>query len=361
MTTDARWMLYGATGYTGRILLDAAVERGHRPIIAGRSAEKLAPLAERYGLESVAFPLKDSASVAKILRDQGVSLVLNAAGPFTFTAAPMRTGCISAGAHYLDITGEINVFEDSFAADAAAKEAGVLLLSGVGFDIVPSDCLARFVAEQVPGAATLDIAINALAISADEIGLTAGTAKSLLEMLPNGSVMRRGGQLIPTDFGATQTHIRLPNGEFPAMAIPWGDVSTAYRTTGIPNITAYFATTPLQAQAARWFGVLLQTLARSERFRRWAGEVIDRSLPGPSEQTRLTTRSHIYARAAAPDGRQAEAWLETKEGYAFTVDSALLCVERALTAGLAGALTPALAFGADFVLEVPTTERRTTL
>lgn len=361
MSNNPRWMLYGATGYTGKILVPGAVERGHKPIIAGRNAEKLRPLAEQYDLESVTFGLDDAASVEKAIRDAGVELVLHAAGPFTMTAEPMRQACISAGVHYLDITGEVGVFEATFAADDAAKDAGVLLMSGVGFDIVPSDCLVKYVADKLPDADSLDVVISALSVTASEIGLTAGTIKSLLEMLPNGSIIRRNGELQPADFGSISGRFLLPGGTFHALAIPWGDVSTAYRTTGIPNITAYITQPSMMVTAAKYTGVVLQRLARSDRFRKVAGRQIDRFIKGPSENTRETARSYVYARASKRSGAVSEAWLETKEGYAFTVDSALNSVERVLDGDYRGALTPALAFGEDFVLDVPTTRRYDTL
>ena len=361
MAGSARWMLYGATGYTGQILLEGVAERGLSPVIAGRSEHKLRPLAERYAVESVSFGLDDPAAVEAAIRDAGVDLVLHAAGPFTFTAEPVRRACINAGVHYLDITGEIDVFESTFAADSAAQEAGVLLMSGVGFDIVPSDCLSKYVADQVPDADQLDVAISAFGLTAGKMGTTPGTMKSMVEMMPSGCVTRRDGRLTHSRFGSIQGRFAFPTGDYAAMAIPWGDVSTAYRSTGIPNITAYIIAPKMTVHTSRLAGGLLQRLMQSERMRRWANRGIDRFIKGPGDTSRQSGRSTVYARATNRAGDMAEAWLETKDAYDFTVDAALNSVERVLAGSFAGALTPAQAFGADFALDVPTTNRYDTL
>src|SRR6266516_7689334 len=103
-------MIYGANGYTGELIAREAVRRGHRPILAGRSAEKIEPLARELGCAWRAFPLDEPQ-----LRE--ASLVLHCAGPFINTAMPMVRACLASGAHYLDITGEIEVFESIFALD----------------------------------------------------------------------------------------------------------------------------------------------------------------------------------------------------------------------------------------------------
>lgn len=348
------WMLYGATGYTGRLLLEAAIQRGHRPLIAGRSADKLMALAERY---DVGYRVFDVHQADEPIRAAGVDLVLNAAGPFVQTAVPIMEACLKAGAHYLDITGEIPVFEAGFARTAAAQERGVVIMSGVGFDIVPSDCLARYVADQLPGATHLEIAIVMMGDSVSEIPASAGTLKSMLEMAPMGGRVRRGGALLPFDLGGDIQRFPFSGGEQVAAAIPWGDVSTAYHSTGIPNITTYMAFPEPVIGLMRWAGFPVMLLTRSAAVRRWLGAQIDRIAPGPSAALRATGRTQIYARARDRAGQIAQAWLETREGYAFTVDSGLLAVERVLDGQYRGALTPSLAFGPDFVLEIPTTRR----
>lgn len=348
------WMLYGATGYTGKLLLERAIQRGHRPLIAGRAVDKLRPLAEQYSVEYWVFPPEDA---SEPIRAANVALVLNAAGPFVHTAVPIMEACLTAGAHYLDITGEIPVFEAGFARSAAAEARGVVIMSGVGFDIVPSDCLARFVADRLPGATHLDIAIAMIGQTQGEIPASAGTLKSMLAMIPTGGRVRRNGVLLPYDLGGDIRVFHFPSGSHLAAAIPWGDVATAYHSTGIPNITAYMTFPEPVIDLLRLAGVPFMLLTRSAAVRRWLGAQIDRIAPGPSAALRASGRTEIYACARDRAGQAAEAWLETREGYAFTVEAALLAVERVLDGQYRGALTPSLAFGPDFVLEIETTRR----
>ncbi len=346
------WMIYGATGYTGRLLVEEAVIRGYNPIIAGRSGIKLKALADEYGLDYAVFDLDNPNIIAKHLRQHDVSLVLHVAGPFVYTAKPMVTACLEVGAHYLDITGEISVYESLFVLDEQAKNAGIVILPGVGFDIVPSDCLCKYVSAQCPDATQLEVVISALNITQDDFGISAGTLKSFIEMLPSGGRIRRNGKLQPIEIGKLTRKVTMPHGEFSAIAIPWGDVSTAYRTTGIPNITAYMVAPQNQIMALQVMGYPLQWMLKIDPLRGWMSQQIDRFISGPTENTRMTGKTYVYARAQTEDNYLSEAWLECVEGYRFTALSAILAVERVLSGKFAGALTPAGAFGADFVLDI---------
>lgn len=351
--SDVRWMIYGVTGYTGQLVLQEALRRGHEPIIAGRSEEKVRALARTLGLKHVAFGLDDVNTIAQHIAD--CELVYHAAGPFTQTSEPMVRACLATRTHYLDITGEIDVFERVFAYDDVARKNGVALISGVGFDVIPSDCLAAYVAEQVPTATHLEIGLQALS------QVSAGTAKSMLEMLPYGGRVRRDGALVAQPLGKGGRKITLLNGIHHTMPIPWGDVATAYRTTGIPNITAYMASPQVAIGALRVLSPVLQALSRNQSFKNVAGSLVDRFLWGATDKMRDEGRSYLWARAWDKTGNSAEAWLETAEGYEFTARAALPVIERVLDNAPQGALTPAQAFGTDFVLEIEGTRRYDTL
>src|SRR4051795_5180707 len=172
------FLVYGANGYTGQLIAELARERGERPILAGRSEDKVRPLAERLGLPWRAFDLGHPD-----LHD--VQLVLHCAGPFSATSRPMVDACLTARAHYLDITGEVEVFEAVLARDAEARERGVVLLPGVGFDVVPSDCLAALLHRKLPSATRLELAF------ATQGRASPGTLKTTVESLPRGGVVRR--------------------------------------------------------------------------------------------------------------------------------------------------------------------------
>ncbi|MFT3924921.1 MAG: saccharopine dehydrogenase NADP-binding domain-containing protein [Myxococcales bacterium] len=349
-------MIYGANGYTGELLAEEAIKRGHRPVLAGRSEHKLKPLAQRLGLPWAAFDLNDAAAVRRGL--EGMRLVLHAAGPFVDTSAAMIRGCLGVGAHYLDITGEIPVFEHTLAQDAEAKARGVLLMSGVGFDVVPTDCLAAHVVGRVEGASKLEIAIAAIGRPSP------GTTKSSFEGMLRGGLLRRNGALVAHPMGKGVRKVRFSDRERSVMPIPWGDLVTAYRTTGVPDITTYMAFPANMAKlmsSTWWLQDLASPLTRSvlgaEPVKQRVMQAIEQKVQGPNQQARERGRSYVWARAENPRGQVAEAWLETLEGYDFTAVAGVRIAEKVLDLKLSGAFTPALAFGADFVLEIPSTRR----
>jgi len=353
-STKPRWMLYGATGYTGVLVAERAAALGHPPILGGRNAELLKPLAARLGLEYRAFPLDDVNEIARQIAD--VQIVYHAAGPFVHTSDPMIRACLATRVHYLDITGELAVFENTFRYDDAARKIGIALISGVGFDVIPTDCLANYVVAQVTGATTLEIALQALGLGQ----ISAGTMKSFLEMLPQGAQVRRRGRLESRPLGAGARRFAFSPGQAPALAmpIPWGDLVTAYRSTGVPNITTYLANPALMIGLARLGGPALSLAARSVGFRRAAGRLIEATLRGPSSHARQHGRAVILASASDASGTRKTARLVTPEGYQFTALCALPVVLRTLELQPGGALTPAMAFGADFVLEIEGVQRQ---
>jgi short subunit dehydrogenase-like uncharacterized protein len=348
-SSKAEWMIYGAYGFTGALVAEEAVRRGHRPVLAGRSKKRLVPLAERLGLDWVRLDLCDANALAKAVGQ--VELVFHAAGPFIHTSEPVLGACLKAGTHYVDITGEIPVFRNTFAHDRLANQRGVALISGAGFDVIPTDCLAEHVASQVPYAVELETGIMSLGRP------SAGTTKTMLELFPGGGMMRRDGQLVPQRWGTGVKRIRFPRGERTAFPIPWGDLETAYQTTGIPNITTYLAFPKNLIRLLRWSAPLGQQVLWVKAIRRVLQMGVERAFHGPDEKTRQTRRTRVWARAADKSGNEAQAWLETPEAYQFTAMGGVRCVERVLLERPVGALTPALAFGADFVLEVEGTQR----
>ncbi|MBI5667708.1 MAG: saccharopine dehydrogenase NADP-binding domain-containing protein [Chloroflexi bacterium] len=357
----ADWMIYGATGYTGTLVAEEAVRRGHKPLLAGRSEGKLKPLADRLKLDYVAVSLDDTPALQKAVT--AVAAVYHAAGPFIHTAAPMLRACLAGATHYLDITGEIPVYQLAFSFDSAAREQGVAILPGVGFDVIPSDCLLKYVADQLPDATHLEVVVDALnTASGAGTNTSAGTTKSMLEILPRvGNVVRREGNLMNIRFGEGARWFQFPYGRRYAMPAPWGDVEMGYHTTGIPNITAYLTFPPSLVRQFRLVGPLLRLALQAGALRDLAGQLVDRQMTGPSEARRSSGRSWVYARVHNTRGEMRQAWLETVEAYRFTAEAGVRVVERVLDGSYRGALTPARAFGADFVLEIPGTRRHDTM
>jgi short subunit dehydrogenase-like uncharacterized protein len=344
------FLLYGANGYTGRLIAREAWVRGLRPVLAGRSAESVGALARELGLEHRVFSLDDPASVCGGL--EGMKVVLNCAGPFTRTAGPLVDACLEARVHYLDITGEISVFERVAARDTEAMAAGVLLLPGAGFDVVPSDCLAAHLARRLPNAKHLALAFRGTG------RLSRGTATTIVENLANGGAVRCGGVLTSVPAAWKARDIDFGEGARLAVTIPWGDVSTAYRSTGIGNIEVYTAVSPGQLRRmrlSRWLGWLLRSAFVQNILKRR----IQAGSPGPTDEERAKGQTFLWGEASDGAGRQIVSRLRGPEGYTFTMQTALAALMRVLSGDAPpGYQTPSLAYGPDFVLEVPGVERK---
>lgn len=323
------FLLYGATGFTGRLAAERAAALGMRPVLAGRTAWPLAGIARSLGLEHRVFAVGDPAPL------DGVSLVLNAAGPFSQTAKPLVEACLRAKVHYADITGEVDVMEATYARHDEAVAAGVMLLPGCGFDVVPSDCLALFLKERLPSAARLALAFRT------DTRMSHGTAATLLERMHRPGLVRRKGELVEVPLGS------LSRSEpFPALSIPWGDLASAFRSTGIPDIECYAA-----AGGAERVGLALSRIRILAPLVRAAVRAM---ATGPDEEMRRTGRALVWGEVADAEGRTFAARLETPEPYALTVEAMLAVAGKALTNDVRpGAQTPATAYGSGFVMELP--------
>jgi short subunit dehydrogenase-like uncharacterized protein len=321
------WMLYGAAGYTGTRIAEHARQRGHQPVLAGRSAPAVTALAERLGLPSRELSLDDPAALTAALA--GVDLVLNAAGPFLHTAAPLAEACLRAGAHYLDIGNELQAFRALYSLDERARQAGITIMPGAGFGVIATNCLARYVSDAVGGAAVLEVATRAAVARQGP-----GVAATRQQNMPYGGWIRQAGHLQPLALGTGTITITLPDGPCRIMPLPTGDLEAAFQATGAPDITAYGAVPADPAPGST-------------------------ASDPPADERRAYT-SFGWARAIGPNGATAQAWLQTGESYAFTAAASIRAIEEALARSLSGALSPT-AFGADFILTIPGTSRIDTI
>jgi short subunit dehydrogenase-like uncharacterized protein len=339
----SNWMIYGANGYTGRLIAEEAVRRGMKPILGGRS-EAVLELAEKLGLDGRKFDLSPEGTARGLA---GVAFVLHCAGPFSATSRPMLDGCIKAKTHYLDITGEVAVFESIFERSAELRAAGIAAIPGVGFDVVPTDTVAGLLKEKLPDATKLRLAWKG---GSD---VSAGTLKSMIEGLGVGAVVRKDGKLVKLPFGSKSMQVTFNRGPESVILIPWGDVSTAYHTTGIPDIEVYTAGTPRMAMGMR----VAEKLASSALVKSWLKAAAGKFVKGPTERARETGRSYIWGEARNAAGKTVSIKMTAPEGYLFTVHSSLAVAERLLVAPpTPGALTPVLAFGTALVRQVPGVE-----
>jgi short subunit dehydrogenase-like uncharacterized protein len=345
----AAYLIYGANGYTARLIVREAMARGLPPVLAGRNAPAVEELARQERLEHRIFALDDPIALDAGLKD--VAVVLNCAGPFSRTAKPMAEACIRCGVHYLDITGEISVFEELAARDAEAKSAGVMLLPGVGFDVVPSDCLAAHLKRRLPTATALSLGFQAIG------RFSRGTATTMVENLAKGGMIRRGGKLtrVPTAW-RTRT-IDFGRGPVRAMTIPWGDVSTAYRSTGIPDIEVYTAAAFSQVVVARLLRLCGWAVA-SRLVQNYLKGRIKAGPAGPTDEERARGESLLWGEATDAHGGRVESRIRGPEGYTLTASSAVAVIARVLKGEAPpGFQTPSLAYGADFVLMLPGVSR----
>jgi short subunit dehydrogenase-like uncharacterized protein len=343
-SSTMHWMIYGANGYTGRLVAQEAKARGLSPILAGRSAE-VETLAGELGFAHRRFDLDDAGGVRAGL--DGIGLVLHCAGPFSTTSGPMLEGCLDAGAHYLDITGEIDVFAHCHAQDARAQARGIVVLPGAGFDVVPTDCLAAMLKRDLPAATHLVLAFEAGG------GPSPGTAKTSVEGLGKGGRARIDGDVrrVPLAW-KTRTIVRDGQPRL-AITIPRGDVYTAHVSTGIDNVEVYMAVPPAtvaRLRRLRLLGPLLDTRLVQGFLKRG----VARSVRGPSDEKRARTVTHVWGEVRGPGGQQANRHLVTPNGYTLTVTASLGIVEHLLRGtDAAGFRTPSQLMGADYVLSLP--------
>ncbi len=336
-------MVYGATGYVGEHVARTAGRSEGTTIVAGRNAATLDRIARETGLERCVFGLDDPAAIDRALKD--VAVVLNCAGPFKYTAEPLVEGCLRSRAHYLDITGEIPVYEALQARDGQAKARGVMLLPGVGFDVVPTDCLALHLKRRLPTATRLRLAFQ----SVGPAGLPPGTQRTAIELLQHGDRVRRNGGLTKPEAAGKTISVDFGDGPVEAQLVPWGDVFTAYYSTGIPNIEDYVAA-PASLRRQLAFGRAIAPLSKFSPIRNLLLRAVR---PGPSAELRARTKTHVWGEVADEQGRRAASRLHGPEaGLNWTTITALGAARKAL-GGVAppGYQTPASAFGADFVLE----------
>jgi short subunit dehydrogenase-like uncharacterized protein len=343
------FLIYGASGYTGELVARRAVAEGLRPVLAGRRREPIERLAGELGCESRVFSL-DGGEAAKALETlPGVRAVLNCAGPFSQTAPAMIDACLATGRHYLDITGEIDVIDSAARLDKPATQRAVTLLPAVGFDVVPTDCLAAMLAARLPGATHLELAFAALG------GMSRGTAKTVLETMPAGGRVRIDGKIERVNAAWKAREIPFADRRRWAMSVPWGDVASAYYSTGIPNIVVYAAMPHRRiAKVEQWrWAMPLVSLWPVKALARWQ---IDRQAAGPTDEEREQGKSQLWGRVHDADGRDVSATMTTMEGYTLTAHTAVEAARRVVAGGVAtGFQTPSKAFGKEFILSMPET------
>lgn len=344
-------LIYGSYGYTGRLICKHALEKGIKPVLAGRDETKIKQQAQELGLNYLVFDLTDHQNVVKTLRP--FQAVLHCAGPFIRTSLPMINACLEAKTHYLDITGEYQVFEQAYKLDEKAKAAEILVMPGVGFDVVPSDCLIAYLHKILPTAHSIEIVL-----SQQGGRLSQGTAITVAENLGQPTMARRNGKLEKFDNGSLVRAIKVDNKTKQAVAISWGDISSGFRSTKIPNITVYNALPPKVINSMKWSNYI-GFILRSRWVKNKLINNIKKRPSGPSETERGNASSLIWGEAKNALGISKTAKLNLPEGYTLTYLTAVDIAIKVLNSPPAfGAKTPSQVFGCDYILQFEGVSRK---
>ena len=338
----ARLVIYGATGYTGELIAREAVRRGLQPVLAGRNEATVAALAQELGCEYRIAPLDDPGALDRAL--QCATVTMHCAGPFSATSAPMVAACLRQRSHYLDITGEIDVLEAVHARDADARQAGVVLCPATGFDVVPTDCVAARIKQELPGATYLALGFASTGRP------SRGTLKTSIENLSRGGRIRSAGRITPVAHAFRERGIDFGDGPVTAVTIPWGDVSTAYWTTGIGNIECYIAmpaASIAKLKRLNTFGALLRFGPMQALLKR----MVTKGPAGPDTAARAANTMLVWGEAQAPSGDRVTARVRVANGYDVTVQASLAIAQHLLDGNpaAAGHRTPSQLMGSGFV------------
>lgn len=346
-------LLYGANGYTGKLVLDQLLKLNLKPILAGRNLEDVKKLAESNNLEYRIFALHSHEEIVNGLQD--IQILLNCAGPFIKTIKPFLKACLENKVHYFDITGEIDVFNIAHSFDQEAKERGVIICPGVGFDVVPTDCLALMLKEQFEGEPiNLELAFHG------QGGPSKGTALTSLGGSGSGTKVRRNGQIVTLPYSSLYKEVNFPHKKMTVNSIPWGDIFTSYISTGIPNVTVYMAMSPKTIKRMKRVQKFF-FLRNFQPFKYFVQRNVKKSIPaggGPSEETRKKSKGYIWGSISDKNNEHTlEMFLVTPNGYTLTALSSAMILNKFDTIDTKrGFFTPSQLMGSGFVLEIPGTE-----
>lgn len=345
-----KFLIYGSYGYTGQLIVDLATKEGMRPILAGRDAEKLRAQAERHNLEYRAFSLEETDKLDSSLLE--ADAVLHCAGPFVLTFRQMAEACLRTKRHYVDISGEIEGFEALAGMSDEATRAGIMLLPGGGFDVVPSDCLAAHLKGRLPTATHFRLFLRGVGG-----GVSRGTARSGVENMHRQGRIRREGKVVQVPPAWQVLEQDFGRGPVQVVSVGWGDVSTAYHSTGVPNIETYFAFPRIAIRflkLSRSIGPLVYSRPVRSLLKWLIGFVLP---PGPSRDQNENGFSLIVGEMRDAE-RVVRARLRTPEGYRCTALTAVEIMKRMLSGDYQpGFQTPSLAYGADFIMQFDGVER----
>lgn len=336
--------IYGAYGYTGRLIVEECLHNKIKPVIAGRDPEKTKKYADEKGLEYAVFEVTETEKLTKWLKEADV--LIHCGGPFIHTAKEVIEACLETNTHYLDITGEYQVFDLAQEYDDDAKKKGIMIMPGTGFDVVPSDCLASHLKGKLPEAEELQ-----LAFISKGGRLSRGTTKTMIENLGDSQVIRKNGTYDYQVMGTSSREIDFGKFKHLTMGITWGDISSAFYSTGIPNIEVFSGTDEDQLNKVRKMAKI-SFLLKSRLVKNFLKNKLDKKPDGPSDEKREVSSMFLWGMAKNNDTK-VEARLTTPNGYTLTAKTALLISQKVLNGDFkSGYQTPSTAYGEGLILEV---------
>ncbi len=342
------FLLYGANGYTGGLIAKYAAQYGLRPVLAGRREDAIKPLANQLDLPYKIFDLTNTTQLLAALQD--LKVVVHAAGPFANTARQMIEACLQTGTHYLDINGDISVFEQIRKLDAVAKEKNIMLLPGVGFDVVPTDCMALHLKNKLPDATHLKLAFASIGGAVSH-----GTAMTIVNKLGEGGAARVNGRIVKKPLGEKGMWVDFGSIKLFVMSIPWGDVSTAHFTTGIPDIETYTAIKPVAYKLLK-LQKLFNWALRTEMVKNMIRKKIKNRPAGPDDTMRSKAKSLVWGEAVNANGKTVTGHFTCADGYTLTALSSLIIAKKVLEGNFKpGYQTPASCYGENLIEEIPGT------
>ena len=332
-------VIYGATGYTGRAITRTAVARGLNVTVAGRDANKLRHLAAEFGVAWQALNLQDTEGLIQLF--SGACAVLNVAGPFAETAVPVAQACLTAGVHYLDVSGELPSYRALGELNDQAVARNLLMLPGAAFVVAPSDCLALYLKDKVPNAKRLFLGMSAVD------SFSRGTLQAMVRMIARTVVVRRNHRLTGVHVGRLERLFDFGNGARKCAAVSWADVFSAYHSTGIPNIEAYVEADALRAMIYQVHAELAPIL-RTQPVQSIVAAVT-RLWPQTPGNRHEVTRV-ITATVEDPSRQSHTASLALPDGYVITPPIAVELAARVLDGDWApGLRTPAQLYGVELL------------
>ena len=334
-------MIYGAYGFVGKEVSRLAKEKGLNLILAGRDKEKTQRLASKLHLDYAVFSLDDTKTLEFYAKE--VNIILNCAGPFIETYRPIVQACIKFNTHYLDISGEIPVFQAIHDLDYEAKNQTSMLLPGIGFDVAPTDCIGLFLKENFKTGDKLTLAFR----SEGPAGLPPGTIKTMVSLIPYGNWIRKNGALVRPKKGIETKSIKYYNESINSLRIAWGDIFTAFYSTGIPNIEVYASFPKLIMMQMKFIEYFRPILSKPPIMK-----FMQKTLKGGStNEERKNTVMWVYGELSDPQGNKAICRMKGPEGGLLWTSISAVYALLNIEAGnyKVGYQTPASAFGSDFV------------